>query len=41
MATIAIVNDHPSTRDGLSTRIELEADLQVCGEADDVVDASS
>ncbi|MCS7467906.1 response regulator transcription factor [Stieleria sp. ICT_E10.1] len=39
MASIVIVDDHPTTRDGLMTRIELEADLQVCGEADDVDEA--
>ena len=38
MARIVIVDDHPSTRDGLATRIELERDLQVCGEAADVAD---
>ncbi len=36
MARIVIVDDHPSTREGLSTRIELEPDLEVCGDADDV-----
>ena len=36
MAKIVIIDDHPSTRDGLATRIELETDLQVCGEAADV-----
>lgn len=36
MANIVIIDDHPSTRDGLATRIELETDLQVCGEAADV-----
>lgn len=36
MARIAIIDDHPSTRDGLSTRIMLEPELHVCGEADSV-----
>jgi DNA-binding NarL/FixJ family response regulator len=31
---ILIVDDHPSVRDGLSLRITLHADLEVCGEAD-------
>ncbi|TWU42443.1 response regulator transcription factor [Novipirellula artificiosorum] len=39
MARIVIVDDHPSTRDGLMTRIELENDLEVCGEAADVDEA--
>ena len=38
MAKIVIVDDHPSTRDGLATRIQLETNLHVCGEAADVVD---
>ncbi len=38
MPRIVIIDDHPSTRDGLATRIELEPDLQVCGEAADVSD---
>ncbi len=33
---IVIVDDHPSTRDGLSMRINIEPDLQVVGEAADV-----
>jgi DNA-binding NarL/FixJ family response regulator len=36
MIRIVIVDDHPATRDGLATRIELEPDLQICGEAGDV-----
>lgn len=39
MATIAIIDDHPTTRDGLVTRIALEPDLHVCGEAEDVDEA--
>jgi len=39
MARIVIVDDHPSTREGLITRIDLESDLEVCGEAADVDDA--
>ena len=31
---VLIVDDHPSVRDGLSLRITLHADLEVCGEAD-------
>jgi DNA-binding NarL/FixJ family response regulator len=38
MANIAIIDDHPSTREGLAIRIGLESDLEVCGEAADVVD---
>ncbi|MEZ6153233.1 MAG: response regulator transcription factor [Pirellulaceae bacterium] len=33
---IVIIDDHPSTRDGLSMRIGIEPDLQVVGEAADV-----
>ncbi|SMP66700.1 two component transcriptional regulator, LuxR family [Neorhodopirellula lusitana] len=39
MTQIVIVDDHPSTRFGLATRIELEPDLQICGEAADVDEA--
>ncbi|WP_182868162.1 response regulator transcription factor [Rhodopirellula sp. JC639] len=39
MPRIVIIDDHPSTREGLISRIDLEADLQVCGQADDVNDA--
>ena len=39
MARIVVVDDHPSTREGLITRIDLESDLEVCGEAADVDDA--
>ena len=39
IAKIMIVDDHPSTRDGLVIRIDLEPDLEVCGEADDVEQA--
>ncbi|MCG6156523.1 response regulator transcription factor [Rubinisphaera margarita] len=35
---IAIIDDHPAVRDGLATRISLEDDLTVCGEAEDVAD---
>ena len=35
---IAIIDDHPSTREGLAIRIGWEPDLEVCGEAADVVD---
>lgn len=33
---IVIIDDHPAIRDGLSTRISLESDLEVCGGAPDV-----
>lgn len=33
---VAIIDDHPVVREGLSMRISLEPDLVVCGEADDV-----
>ena len=36
---ILIVDDHPATREGLAARISGQADLQVCGEAEDVVNA--
>ncbi len=36
---IMIVDDHPSTRDGLITRVALEPDLEVVGEASDVNEA--
>lgn len=39
MTRIVIVDDHPSTREGLKMRIELEDDLEVCGQAVDVEDA--
>jgi len=35
---VAIIDDHPAVRDGLATRISLEDDLIVCGEAEDVTD---
>lgn len=31
---VFIVDDHPSVRDGLTLRIDLHPDLEVCGEAD-------
>jgi len=39
MAKIVIVDDHPISRDGLVMRIEMESDMQVCAEAEDVIDA--
>jgi DNA-binding NarL/FixJ family response regulator len=39
LAKILIVDDHPMMRDGLATQISNEADLAVCGEADDVAEA--
>lgn len=34
-AKVLIVDDHPSVREGLSTRISGQADLEVCGEVSD------
>jgi len=39
VSSILIVDDHPVSRDGLATRIAMESDLEVCGEAADVVSA--
>ncbi|MCA9265961.1 MAG: response regulator, partial [Planctomycetales bacterium] len=39
MSKVMIVDDHPVTRDGLATRIAIESDLEVCGEAADVPEA--
>ena len=36
---IVVVDDHPSTRDGLATRVVLESDLEIVGEASDVNEA--
>jgi DNA-binding NarL/FixJ family response regulator len=36
---IVVVDDHPSTRDGLVTRVVLESDLEIVGEASDVNEA--
>ena len=33
---VLIVDDHPAVREGLAARIELQAGLEVCGEADGV-----
>ena len=38
MARIIIIDDHPAIRDGLATRIVLEPDLEVVGEAADVAE---
>ncbi|HEX3999127.1 MAG TPA: response regulator transcription factor [Pirellulales bacterium] len=35
---ILIVDDHPLVREGLTTRISSQPDLEVCGEAEDVED---
>jgi len=35
---IVVIDDHPSTRDGLVTRVDLEPDLEVVGEASDVAE---
>ncbi len=33
---VFLVDDHPLVRDGLRSRIDRQADMEVCGEADDV-----
>jgi DNA-binding NarL/FixJ family response regulator len=38
-ARILIVDDHPAVREALAIRISGEADLEVCGEAADVIEA--
>lgn len=38
-ARIMIVDDHPAVREALAIRIGRESDLEVCGEAADLVDA--
>jgi DNA-binding NarL/FixJ family response regulator len=38
-ARVMIVDDHPAVREALTIRISSEADLEVCGEAADVVEA--
>jgi DNA-binding NarL/FixJ family response regulator len=37
--TIAIVDDHPLVREGLAARISAQADMEVCGEADNIESA--
>jgi len=39
VAKVLIVDDHPSVREGLASRISRQADLKVCGEAADIADA--
>ncbi len=40
MATkVLIVDDHPAIREGLAVRIASQPDLEVCGEAEDVLEA--
>src|SRR5271163_150443 len=39
LAKILIVDDHPIVREGLAARIARQPDLEVCGEAEDVLDA--
>ena len=36
---VLIVDDHPIVRDGLSMRISGQSDMEVCGEAEDMVEA--
>ncbi len=38
-ARVLIVDDHPVVREGLSIQIATQADLKVCGEAEDVPEA--
>lgn len=38
-ASILIVDDHPITREGMAAHIARQADMKVCGEAEDVEDA--
>jgi DNA-binding NarL/FixJ family response regulator len=39
VARVLIVDDHPSVREGLASRISRQPDLEVCGEAADIADA--
>ena len=36
---VVIIDDHPLVRDGLRSRIDREADMSTCGEAEDVISA--
>ncbi|HZZ79911.1 MAG TPA: response regulator transcription factor [Gemmataceae bacterium] len=36
---IVVVDDHPAVREALEARCRLHADLEICGEADNVADA--
>src|SRR6056297_4362532 len=36
---VLIVDDHPAVREGLAVRISSQPDLEVCGEAADVLEA--
>src|SRR5882724_3285945 len=38
-ARVLIVDDHPAVREALALRIGRQPDLQVCGEAADVIEA--
>jgi DNA-binding NarL/FixJ family response regulator len=39
VAKVLIVDDHPSVREGLASRISRQTDLEVCGEAADIAEA--
>ncbi len=39
VAKVLIVDDHPTVREGLASRISRQADLEVCGEAADIAEA--
>jgi DNA-binding NarL/FixJ family response regulator len=39
VAKVLIVDDHPSVREGLASRISRQADLVVCGEVADIAEA--
>lgn len=38
-ARLLIVDDHPAVREGLAIRLARQADLTICGEADDIASA--
>lgn len=41
MTRVFLVEDHPLVRDGLRSRIDRQTDMEVCGEAEDVIEALS